>query len=117
VSEIQRLCPEARVVYASATGASSATNMAYMSRLGLWGEGTSFVSRDAQGNLQTEEERKGFADFLVFKDQIQPGKKVASPAAMELVALNMKQSGMYMSRQAHTPPTWPGLSYPHSVLP
>ena len=31
-----------RVVYASATGASEPRNMAYMSRLGLWGSGTQF---------------------------------------------------------------------------
>jgi hypothetical protein len=35
-------CPLARVVYCSATGASSLQNMAYMERLGLWGESTAF---------------------------------------------------------------------------
>ena len=30
------------MVYASATGASEPRNMAYMSRLGLWGVGTPF---------------------------------------------------------------------------
>lgn len=35
--------PKARVVYASATGATEPRNMAYMSRLGLWGEGTPFI--------------------------------------------------------------------------
>lgn len=34
--------PKARVVYASATGASEPRNMAYMVRLGLWGQGTPF---------------------------------------------------------------------------
>jgi len=35
--------PEARVVYCSATGASEPRNMGYMVRLGLWGDGTSFL--------------------------------------------------------------------------
>lgn len=40
--EIQNLLPNARVVYASATGASEPRNMAYMVRLGMWGQGTPF---------------------------------------------------------------------------
>ena len=43
VLELQKKLPKARVVYASATGASEPRNMAYMSRLGLWGEGTPFA--------------------------------------------------------------------------
>lgn len=40
--ELQKRLPKARVVYASATGASEPKNMAYMTRLGLWGPGTPF---------------------------------------------------------------------------
>ena len=40
--ELQNRLPKARVVYASATGASEPKNMAYMTRLGLWGPGTPF---------------------------------------------------------------------------
>jgi len=43
VLELQKKLPKARVVYASATGASEPRNMAYMSRLGLWGTGTPFT--------------------------------------------------------------------------
>lgn len=42
VLELQNKLPKARVVYASATGASEPKNMAYMVRLGLWGQGTAF---------------------------------------------------------------------------
>ena len=42
VLELQKRLPKARVVYASATGASEPKNMAYMTRLGLWGLGTPF---------------------------------------------------------------------------
>lgn len=39
---LQNKLPKARVVYASATGASEPRNMAYMVRLGIWGQGTPF---------------------------------------------------------------------------
>lgn len=42
VLELQNRLPKARVVYASATGASEPKNMAYMVRLGIWGKGTAF---------------------------------------------------------------------------
>ncbi|KAF0287778.1 Protein strawberry notch 1 [Amphibalanus amphitrite] len=42
VLELQKQLPKARVVYASATGASEPKNMAYMVRLGIWGAGTPF---------------------------------------------------------------------------
>lgn len=42
VLEIQRVMPKARIIYASATGASEPRNMAYMTRLGLWGKDTPF---------------------------------------------------------------------------
>ena len=42
VLELQRKLPKARIIYASATGASKPRNMAYMVRLGLGGQGASF---------------------------------------------------------------------------
>lgn len=42
VLELQNKLPKARIIYASATGASEPRNMAYMVRLGLWGAGTPF---------------------------------------------------------------------------
>ncbi len=46
VLDLQNKLPSARVVYASATGASEPKNMIYMSRLGIWGEGTPFRTFD-----------------------------------------------------------------------
>jgi predicted RNA methylase len=43
--ELQNRLPRARVIYASATGASDVNNLAYAVRLGLWGEGTAFPDR------------------------------------------------------------------------
>ncbi|XP_069103404.1 protein strawberry notch homolog 1-like isoform X2 [Argopecten irradians] len=80
VMSIQRMLPKARVVYCSATGVTDVKNMAFMERLGLWGEGAPF---------------KSFEQFL---DLVQ--KKGLGMA--EILAMEMKTSGMYISR---------GLSY------
>ncbi len=50
VIELQQALPLARVVYCSATGVSEVGNMAYMTRMGLWGAGTPFPGgpRDLQ---------------------------------------------------------------------
>lgn len=77
VLELQNRLPKARVVYASATGASEPKNMAYMTRLGLWGEGTPF---------------REFTDFIMAVEKRGVG-------AMELVAMDMKLRGMYIARQ------------------
>jgi hypothetical protein len=50
VFDLQEALPMARIVYCSATGATDPVNMGYMSRLGLWGAGTSFP--------------QGFGEFL-----------------------------------------------------
>ena len=77
VLELQNKLPKARVVYASATGASEPRNMAYMVRLGLWGDGTPF---------------KEFIDFINAVEKRGVG-------AMEIVAMEMKHRGMYIARQ------------------
>uniref|UniRef100_A0A8D3DAG5 Protein strawberry notch homolog 2 n=1 Tax=Scophthalmus maximus TaxID=52904 RepID=A0A8D3DAG5_SCOMX len=77
VLDLQNKLPRARVVYASATGASEPKNMIYMSRLGIWGEGTPF---------------RTFEDFLHTIEKRGVG-------AMEIVAMDMKVSGMYIARQ------------------
>ncbi|GAB0200793.1 protein strawberry notch 2 [Grus japonensis] len=77
VLDLQNKLPQARVVYASATGASEPKNMIYMSRLGIWGEGTPF---------------RAFDEFLHAIEKRGVG-------AMEIVAMDMKVSGMYIARQ------------------
>ena len=42
VMELQKKLPKARIVYASATGATEPRHMAYMVRLGIWGPGSPF---------------------------------------------------------------------------
>lgn len=74
--ELQNRLPRARVIYASATGASDINNLAYATRLGLWGEGTAFPDRTA------------------FIARIREG----GIAAMELVARELKAMGVYTAR-------------------
>ena len=74
--ELQKRFPKARVVYVSATGATEVHNLAYASRLGLWGEGTAFSNREA------------------FIAAIHSG----GLAAMEVVAKDTKSSGLYTAR-------------------
>jgi hypothetical protein len=68
--------PDYRIVYSSATGATDVRHMIYMTRLGLWGPGTSFPS--------------GFNQFM---NEIEAG----GVGAMELVSRDLKALGMYLS--------------------
>ena len=74
---LQQWMRRAKFVYASATGLSDISQVAYMPRLGLWGEGTAFEDVN---------------DFI--------GQVGSSGiGAMEMVAQHMKSSGVYMARQ------------------
>lgn len=75
-NDFQNSLKNARVVYASATIADKVSGLAFVSRLGLWGDETQF---------------SGVDDFV--------GKIGGSGmAAMELVARDMKATGAYISR-------------------
>lgn len=75
-NDFQNSLKNARVVYASATIADKVSGLAFVSRLGLWGDGTQFSDVN---------------DFV--------GKIGSSGmAAMELVARDMKATGAYISR-------------------
>ncbi|MDQ8027590.1 MAG: strawberry notch family protein [Brevundimonas sp.] len=74
---LQNRLPNARILYVSATGATTAENLAYAARLGLWGGPEApFVTRD---------------DFLDAMDR-------GGVAAMELVARELKALGLYVAR-------------------
>jgi len=73
---LQNHLPKARVLYASATGASDVNNLAYAVRLGLWGPEIGFASRE---------------DFI---GQIRGG----GIAAMEVVSRDLKALGLYQAR-------------------
>jgi hypothetical protein len=75
--KIQNALPNARIVYASATGASHVRNIAYATRLGLWGSAdTPFESRSAcLSNLSS-----------------------GGPAALELLVRELKGRGLFLAR-------------------
>ena len=74
--KLQEMLPNARVVYASATGATEVSHLACLPRLGLWGEGTSFKTK---------------GEFI---DKISKG----GLSMMEMVARDMKAAGLTLSR-------------------
>jgi predicted RNA methylase len=74
---LQHALPNARVVYVSATGATTVHNLAYAHRLGLWG-GEDFP----------------FATRAEFVEAIEAG----GVAAMEVLARDMKALGLYAAR-------------------
>jgi predicted RNA methylase len=74
---LQHALPSARVVYVSATGATTVHNLAYAQRLGLWG-GEDFP----------------FATRAEFVQAIEAG----GVAAMEVLARDLKALGLYAAR-------------------
>jgi hypothetical protein len=74
---LQHKLPNARVVYVSATGATTVHNLAYAQRLGLWG-GEDFP----------------FANRAEFVEAIEAG----GVAAMEVLARDLRSLGLYTAR-------------------
>ena len=74
---LQHALPNARIVYVSATGATTVHNLAYVQRLGLWG-GEDFP----------------FATRTEFVEAIEAG----GVAAMEVLARDLKALGLYAAR-------------------
>ena len=74
---LQYRLPNARVVYVSATGATTPENLGYACRLGLWGS--------AEAPFMTREE------FLKAADE-------GGVAVMELIARELKAQGLYTAR-------------------
>jgi predicted RNA methylase len=92
---LQHALPEARVVYVSATGATTVHNLAYAQRLGLWG-GADFP----------------FATRAEFVEAIESG----GVAAMEVLARDLKSLGLYTARSL----SYEGVEYElveHAITP
>jgi predicted RNA methylase len=83
---LQHALPNARVVYVSATGATTVLNLAYAQRLGLWGgQDFPFATR---------------ADFVAAIEE-------GGVAAMEVLARDLKALGLYASRSL----SYEGIEY------
>jgi hypothetical protein len=74
--DLQKAVPNARITYVSATGATEVSNLAYADRLGIWGKGTPFATKQK------------------FIDEMKTG----GVAAMECVAQSLKAQGKYGAR-------------------
>ena len=83
---LQHALPDARVLYVSATGATTVHNLAYAQRLGLWG-GADFP----------------FATRAEFVEAIEAG----GVAAMEVLARDLKALGLYAARSL----SYEGIAY------
>ena len=75
---LQLALPRARVLYVSATGATNVSNLAYATRLGLWGPGEAYPFAT----------REDFVAAMV----------AGGVAAMEVVARDLKALGLYTAR-------------------
>ena len=74
---LQNLVPDARVLYVSATGATVVSNLAYASRLGLWGTG----------------------DFpFKTRQEFVASMEAGGIAAMEIISRDLKALGLYLAR-------------------
>ena len=74
--ELQKLLPNAKIVYSSATGATEVKNLTYAPRLGLWGDGTAFGSVHA------------FIEAI----------NSSGVAGMEIIAKDLKAMGLYTAK-------------------
>jgi hypothetical protein len=75
---LQLALPRARIFYVSATGATNVHNLAYASRLGLWGQGADYPFPS----------RESFVSAM----------EAGGVAAMEVVARDLKALGLYTAR-------------------
>ena len=82
---LQHALPNARIVYVSATGATTVHNLAYAQRLGLWGG------------------RFSIRDPSEFVEAIEEG----GVAAMEVLARDLKALGLYAARSL----SYEGIEY------
>lgn len=82
---LQNALPRARILYVSATGASTPANLGYAARLGLWGTGTAFTTRTS---------------FAVAMEK-------GGIAAMEVVCRDLKATGLYTARSL----SYAGIEY------
>jgi hypothetical protein len=85
VLKLQKQLPLARVVYASATGVAEVSDLAFMTRLGLWGDSTSFSNFDMFGNAMMKRGLGG----------------------LEVLAMELKSSGRFVARGL----SWEGAEF------
>jgi len=99
---LQHALPDARIVYVSATGATTVENLAYAQRLGLWGSDPASEDAPAPGdtgdsNPQARPEADAAAPFAT-RAQFVAAMQRGGIAAMEVLARDLKALGLYAAR-------------------
>jgi len=100
---LQHKLPNARVVYVSATGATTVHNLAYAQRLGLWGGGPSACApgvQDWQSSTGTSPAPLGHHPSLPFATRAEfvQAIEAGGVAAMEVLARDLRSLGLYTAR-------------------
>ena len=105
ISLLQHSVPNARLVYSSATGASSLKHLSCLFRLGLWGEGEDLTTFDQFVSFLG---RGILPEHVVALRKNGPQRKLGGRLErLELLALEMKARGMYCSRTV----SWRGTEF------
>ena len=98
---LQHALPDARVVYVSATGATTVENLAYAQRLGLWGadSGSDAATSAAQDgdDANAPPPTEAGAPFTT-RAQFVAAMQQGGIAAMEVLARDLKALGLYAAR-------------------
>ena len=100
---LQHKLPNARVVYVSATGATTVHNLAYAQRLGLWGGGLSACApgvQDWQSSTGASPAPLGHHPSLPFATRAEfvQAIEAGGVAAMEVLARDLRSLGLYTAR-------------------
>jgi hypothetical protein len=95
---LQHALPDARIVYVSATGATTVENLAYTQRLGLWGADAGPESGSAANDsAETPPRAEAGAPFAT-RAQFVAAMQHGGIAAMEVLARDLKALGLYAAR-------------------
>jgi hypothetical protein len=96
---LQHALPDARILYVSATGATTVENLAYAQRLGLWGSDTApdDAAAGSPGSAEGGAQRETACPFAS-RAQFVAAMQEGGIAAMEVVARDLKALGLYAAR-------------------
>ena len=94
---LQHALPDARIVYVSATGATTVENLAYAQRLGLWGADAA-PDASSPGEHDAAETRPDAGAPFSTRAQFVAAMQQGGIAAMEVLARDLKAIGLYAAR-------------------
>ena len=95
---LQHALPDARILYVSATGATTVENLAYAQRLGLWGSDTASDAPPRARPTPPKAAQPDAACPFASRAQFVAAMQEGGIAAMEVVARDLKALGLYAAR-------------------